>query len=576
MTPAAGLGSVWGRAADELGTITWTVRIAGLDVRFEVAGQAMLDVLVPALRHHPGHRDAVPAPQLVVRVADRREAALPAAPASAHAEPTRDDSSDRTHLRRWAPDIGLATELDLVDSVAIVVVDDARRLPWWERAAPLRHLLGLWAATHDRWLIHAAGLEANGHAVLLAGPGGSGKSTAALHAALRGWGFFGDDYVVVDLSSHDAPVVSSLYATGKVVPNEWEQLPTLHPMLLGAGDDHPRTPKAVVDLGRCPLIRFADPSPLGTILLPEVTSTRSRSWQPATAGEALRALAPSTVLQMPGAGSSWLAASARLVRSVPVRRVQFSHDRNDAPALIAEASGSAPAAVDAVGPRVSVIVPVFDGEPFLGAALDSIVDEGWPALDLIVVDDGSHDPDAIARIAAPRGARLICRPNGGVAAARNTALRFAIAEFVAFCDQDDLRVPGVLHQQIDHLRARPAVAGVLGRQLVFADGDHDLPDWTRLDPRVDPSDELLPLTMLVRRTVLDELGFDETLSGSDDFDLLVRMRRNGHLFERLDLDVIRRRIHRSNQSHDRATMVANRFRLLRNAAATHRTAATTA
>lgn len=126
------------------------------------------------------------------------------------------------------------------------------------------------------------------------------------------------------------------------------------------------------------------------------------------------------------------------------------------------------------GPLVSVVVPVFAGERFLGEALETIAAQSYSHLETIVVDDGS--PDASAEIAASHpGVRLLCEPHRGVAAARNTGVQAARGELIAFLDQDDLWDASKISRQVALLAQRPDLAIALTHvEMVLLDGT--LPD----------------------------------------------------------------------------------------------------
>src|SRR5271168_2771000 len=110
------------------------------------------------------------------------------------------------------------------------------------------------------------------------------------------------------------------------------------------------------------------------------------------------------------------------------------------------ASGSAVAEA-AAQPLVSVVVPVFAGERFVGDALDSVAVQTYPHVETIVVDDGS--PDRSVEVASSRsGVRVLRERHRGVAAARNAGLAAARGELVAFLDQDDLWRPSKLALQV--------------------------------------------------------------------------------------------------------------------------------
>src|SRR5690242_4967891 len=90
------------------------------------------------------------------------------------------------------------------------------------------------------------------------------------------------------------------------------------------------------------------------------------------------------------------------------------------------------------GPTVTCIVPVFNGERYLGEALDSIFAQGHQPLEVLVVDDGSTDGSAAVAKSYGDRVRYFFQPNAGPAAARNLGLEAARGEFIAFLDADDL------------------------------------------------------------------------------------------------------------------------------------------
>lgn len=122
---------------------------------------------------------------------------------------------------------------------------------------------------------------------------------------------------------------------------------------------------------------------------------------------------------------------------------------------------------------VSIILPTFNRGYCLQAAVDSVRAQSHSDWELIVVDDGSTDDshDRMSRYADDKRIRYIRRPNGGVAAARNTGLTLATGDFIAFLDSDDLWKPFKLRLQLDVLRALPEVGMVWTEmEAVRADG----------------------------------------------------------------------------------------------------------
>lgn len=113
-------------------------------------------------------------------------------------------------------------------------------------------------------------------------------------------------------------------------------------------------------------------------------------------------------------------------------------------------------------PLVSAITIFLDAEPFLEAAIGSVLAQSYPAWELLLVDDGSTDsaPDIARRYAAEHPARIRClhhpgRRNRGMSASRNLGLAHAQGDYIAFLDADDFWLPDKLERQIEILAAHP-------------------------------------------------------------------------------------------------------------------------
>ena len=115
-------------------------------------------------------------------------------------------------------------------------------------------------------------------------------------------------------------------------------------------------------------------------------------------------------------------------------------------------------------PRVSVITPAYNTANYVGHTVESVLAQTFRDFELIVVDDGSTDNTrAVLRPYVDAG-RLtyIYQDNAERAVARNTGLRHATGEYLAFVDADDVWMPHKLQQQVDVLDAHPGVAIVYG------------------------------------------------------------------------------------------------------------------
>jgi len=193
------------------------------------------------------------------------------------------------------------------------------------------------------------------------------------------------------------------------------------------------------------------------------------------------------------------------------------------------------------GPLVSVVVPAYNSEPFLRETLDSVVGLDYEPFEVIVVDDGSTDESpAIAESYA--GVRCIRQENHGPSTARNVGVEAARGELIAFVDSDDVVLPHKLAVQVGYLLEHPDVTAVLARQEWITPPPNVVPDrvWGDLDG-------IAPMSMVIRKADLIAVGgFDPTLRGPEDTELLMRLRVGGYRFLVLPEIVMRRRYHGGN------------------------------
>lgn len=199
-------------------------------------------------------------------------------------------------------------------------------------------------------------------------------------------------------------------------------------------------------------------------------------------------------------------------------------------------------------PLISVIIPALNAEKYLAEALDSILAQAHRPLQIIVVDDGSHDGTAqIAGDYADRGVTCLQRSNGGTAAALNTGLQEAAGELLAFLDADDLWLPEKLAIQIGVLEKQQNIEMVFSLSESFA--SPDLPDEMRRRMMVPqhPIEGYCKSAMLIRRAAFDRVGpFNEALRTGDFIDWYLRAKEAQVQSVLVPQVLMRRRHHASN------------------------------
>jgi glycosyltransferase involved in cell wall biosynthesis len=181
-------------------------------------------------------------------------------------------------------------------------------------------------------------------------------------------------------------------------------------------------------------------------------------------------------------------------------------------------------------PLVSVVIPTYNRCNRLAGAIDSVLQQTYAPLELIVVDDGSTDGTADLLKGYGDGIRVIRQENRGVSGARNTGIRAAKGGLIALLDSDDRWLPGKLEHQVAFFRAS-ARAMICQTEEI----------WIRCGKRVNPKnrhrkfsgmifEKTLPLCLvspsavMMRASLFQEIGlFDEDLPACEDYDLWLRI-----------------------------------------------------
>jgi glycosyltransferase involved in cell wall biosynthesis len=206
-------------------------------------------------------------------------------------------------------------------------------------------------------------------------------------------------------------------------------------------------------------------------------------------------------------------------------------------------------------PLVTCIVPVYNGEAFLGEALDSIVAQRYRPIEILVIDDGSTDGTAgVTAVTREAHVRYVRQDNAGGAAARNRGIVLAQGEFVAFLDADDLWPPEKLDRQVARFAARPELDISLAHVQNFWMQDVAL-ERIRLGGhrRTQPVAGYSAGTLVTRRQFFSRLGlFEAAMRHGDQTEWFVRAREFGAVIEMLPDVLLQRRLHANNESRHKA------------------------
>jgi glycosyltransferase involved in cell wall biosynthesis len=184
---------------------------------------------------------------------------------------------------------------------------------------------------------------------------------------------------------------------------------------------------------------------------------------------------------------------------------------------------------------VSTVIPAYRAARTIGRAVDSVLAQTRPPVEILVVDDGS--PDDLAAAVQRFGDRvtLLRKPNGGAASARNCGIEPARGDLIAFLDADDYWEPHKLERQLEVFARHPEVGLVAGRFFEERPGgptrrvvgrarrDYDRPLTLAGEQAFTTATQVWTGTVIVRRSVLGHRRFLPGLEPAEDRDLWVRL-----------------------------------------------------
>ena len=208
---------------------------------------------------------------------------------------------------------------------------------------------------------------------------------------------------------------------------------------------------------------------------------------------------------------------------------------------------------------VSVVIPAWNAQRYLGAALQGVFAQTTQPLEVIVVDDGSTDQTAAVARAYP--VRLESIAKSGAATARNHGIAIAQGEFVALLDADDLWLPNKLEFQLGVFAQQPSLNLVFTAVQQFI--SPDTPE-VALEVHFNSQVHYLPISsaLMARRRVFEQVGNLPTIQGGDLMLWLSLAQQHGIGFEMIEQCLTKRRIHKTNMTRILKTQVQKDYFLV--------------
>ncbi|WP_310422579.1 amino acid adenylation domain-containing protein [Chamaesiphon sp. VAR_48_metabat_135_sub] len=214
--------------------------------------------------------------------------------------------------------------------------------------------------------------------------------------------------------------------------------------------------------------------------------------------------------------------------------------------------------------NVSVVIPAYNSSKFLPAAIESVLNQTYPNVEIVVVDDGSTDDTKVVCDRYPT-ITYIYQSNQGVSSARNTGIRVSQGAYLIFLDSDDCLLPDAVEIGVNCLNDRPEIGFVFGSYLfktINPDGSYTTQKLFDEPPAVASYATILAAqhkiqcsTVIFRRIAIDAVGgFDANLAVMEDLNLFLRVARKFPIYFH-DRVVSEYRYHGGNVSSQSAKML---------------------
>jgi glycosyltransferase involved in cell wall biosynthesis len=227
---------------------------------------------------------------------------------------------------------------------------------------------------------------------------------------------------------------------------------------------------------------------------------------------------------------------------------------------------------DAGTGRVSVIIPAYNATSYIVEALESVFAQTYAAYQVVVVNDGSPDTEALEEALRPYRDRItyVVQENRGLSGARNSGLRVATGDMIALLDADDIWLPNYLEEQVEYLQAHTDCDMVYCDALFFGASVHDGVKYMDLCPSEGDATAAAIISrrchvfvsVTARTRVLTQLGFDETLRSCEDFDCWIRLTAAGYKIGYQRKILVRYRKHATSLSANPGRMAEYNLRVL--------------
>lgn len=313
---------------------------AGQPVHIRIVGRALAEKITHPFSHLQTTGPALITPQLTIDLWDENETGIRCQTALPNQDSRWTDvtavSSDHRFIGHRQPNTFAC--LDRTTNHIIGSIGWNEPIGVYERAKPLSRLLVEWHNDQKIQVIHAGLIARNGRGVLFAGKSGSGKSTSSLACLCAGFHYLSEDFVGLRQSSDGSFQGYSLYNSVFLEIGHLTRFPHLLPYVIKG---RPTEEKSAVILSHVFPERIERVVPIQALLIPCVVDARESKISPASKGQALLALGPSSLFQIPSRRMRGFEKLAQLIERLPCYWLEAGCDLDSIPRCVEELTAEA-------------------------------------------------------------------------------------------------------------------------------------------------------------------------------------------------------------------------------------------
>jgi glycosyltransferase involved in cell wall biosynthesis len=200
--------------------------------------------------------------------------------------------------------------------------------------------------------------------------------------------------------------------------------------------------------------------------------------------------------------------------------------------------------MDVINPKVSVVIPVYNGGKFITTAITSVLEQKYNPIEVVVVDDCSTDDTLhVLNFFAGNITVLTSNVNRGASHARNKGIKYATGDYIAFLDADDIWFPNKLNRQISALAANPGCGFSYGlskvlsikenyNELLNSQNENDCCIYIKTIEDIFLNPYFSTSTIIINKKLCDNIGFfREDLKTAEDIDFCLKAAVKSNMIE---------------------------------------------